>query len=511
MSEPRRLHPAAVILLAIRVARELAIPILIPIGLQIFRGGFSLSGVALWIVPGIVLFLFVSAIFGVVSWRRYTYRVEDDELRVEQGIINRSKRYIPVERIQAVDVVQGVLQRLFGVVSLRVETAGGGGGRPEVSLMAVSRSDALELQQALSLRVGQALDAPEEAESQVLRSLSAGDLILAGSTAGRLGIALPLVFSAMTFADDIIPYHRIFGTFDRLPGVSILVALGFALLLFAWVLGLAGTILAHAGFRLSRIGDNLLIERGLLERRRATIPVGRIQAVRIVEGPTRQLLGLVELRVESAAHGRSAGESTVLFPLLRRGDVLLLLQDAVPELATEPSLARLPARARRRYVSRLLLPTLVVSVPFAILLFPLGLLALALVPFAILLGLRQYADAGWALDPTRLVVRGRVLDRTTAIVPRRRIQFMNLASNPFQRRAQLATLGVHVASGLSGRGFQLLHLDAGQAGRLLAWFRSPQDGVKRSNEPRISPDTSERLRPLADGPQGVRIQRPDER
>src|SRR5690606_922529 len=155
---------------------------------------------------------------------------------------------------------------------------------------------------------------------------------------------------------------------------------------------------------------------------------------------------------ESAAHGRTAGESTVLFPLLRRGDVLPLLQEAVPELATEPLLTRLPARARRRYVTRLLLPAVVVSVLIAVLLFPLGTLAFALVPVAILLGLRQYADAGWAVDPTRLVVRGRILDRTTAIVPRRRIQFMSLASNPFQRRAQLATLGVQVASGSSGRG-----------------------------------------------------------
>jgi putative membrane protein len=379
--------------------------------------------------------------------------------------------------------------------------------------MAVSRSDALQLQQALALRAGQPLDAPEGAESQVLRRLSVGDLILAGSTAGRLGIALPLVFSAMTFADDIIPYDRIFGSFDRLPGVSILLAIALALLLFAWVLGLAGTILAHAGFRLSRIGDNLLIERGLLERRRATIPIGRIQAVRIVEGPTRQLLGLVELRVESAAHGRSAGESTVLFPLLRRGDVLPLLQGAVPDLATEPPLTRLPSRARRRYVSRLLLPALLVSVPVAILLFPLGLLALALVPLAILLGFLQYADAGWAFDPSRLIVRGRMLDRTTAIVPRRRIQFMNLASNPFQRRAQLATLGVHVASGFSGRGFHLLHLDAGHAGRLLGWFQSSRAGAERSNEAqsRMSLKINEHLRPLAGGPQDVRIRRPDER
>jgi putative membrane protein len=62
-------------------------------------------------------------------------------------------------------------------------------------------------------------------------------------------------------------------------------------------------VLAHAGFTLSREGDFLYVKRGLLERREATIPLARIQAVRISEGVLRQPFGLASLRVESAGYG----------------------------------------------------------------------------------------------------------------------------------------------------------------------------------------------------------------
>ena len=85
-------------------------------------------------------------------------------------------------------------------------------------------------------------------------------------------------------------------------------------LLLAWFLAIAGTVLAYNGFTLSREGDFLYIKRGLLERREATIPLSRIQAIRITEGILRQPFGLAALRVESAGYGEDAGVSTMLFP-----------------------------------------------------------------------------------------------------------------------------------------------------------------------------------------------------
>jgi putative membrane protein len=363
-----------------------------------------------------------------------------------------------------------VIQRLFGVVEVRIETAGGGSAEPDAALSALSRADAGVLRREVE---GSSREpAAEESGPAVLRRISTRDLLIAGATSGQIGIALSLlaVFSQLfddvfseTFArrvvEDLAP---------RSPVEIVLFALVFALV--AWLLAIGGTVLSQAGFTLSRDGDFLYIKRGLLERREATIPLARIQAVRVVEGVLRQPFGLASLRVESAGYGEDAGVSTVLFPLLPKREAGELLRAAAPEFAAHPALQPLPRRALRRYVFRAVVPVVLLAaasgLSYIVLDFAAwGVLALLLLPAAAFYGWLRYRDAGWALDLAgdRLVVRSRRLARTTAVAPRRRLQSREISRSPFQRRVRLATFRAEVASGGGGAALEVTDLDAGAA------------------------------------------------
>jgi putative membrane protein len=214
----------------------------------------------------------------------------------------------------------------------------------------------------------------------------------------------------------------------------------------------------------------LYVRRGLLERREATIPLARIQAVRIVEGVLRQPFSLASVRVESAGYGEDAGVSTTLFPLLPREEVQKLLLDTAPEFAIAPVLEPLPARALRRYVFRTTAPVLLLAAAFALVwALAFGFAAwwfsalLLLVFPAALYGRLRYRDAGWAYEGDRLVVRSRRLARTTTIAPRRRLQSRGVIRSPFQRRARLATFRAQVASGGGGAELQVTDLGSDDA------------------------------------------------
>lgn len=43
---------------------------------------------------------FIVMALAFVSWLRFTYRVEDGELKIESGVFVRKNRYIRFERIQ---------------------------------------------------------------------------------------------------------------------------------------------------------------------------------------------------------------------------------------------------------------------------------------------------------------------------------------------------------------------------------------------------------------------------
>lgn len=504
MSEPQRLHPAAILILAIRVSRQLILPLLAPVFLSLLNQGLDALGLGFIILLGSVLTLLVvlSAGWGFLYWQRYTFQVINNELHLQQGILVRNQRTIPRERIQAIDFVEGLLHRIFGLVAVRVQTAGG--SEPGFSLIGISRADAEALRRELSLRPSQVReidtsdlvtdpDDPDttaeildsEAAPEPIRSLSFSELLIAAATSGGIGIALPIIASGMSLLNNAMPNVDLFEEATRLFGGVSWWSIALFVLLAAWIMSFIGTILAHAGFKITRSDNNLLIERGLIEKRRATVPLNRIQAIRVTDGVLRQPFGYTMVRVESAGYGEDAGESSVLFPMLPRSEVNDFLEAVVPEFAWVPeSFQRPPRRAIRRYITRMTMIGLLISGIVAAIFYPVGLWALLTVPLFSAFGYLSYRDAGWAVSSGTIALRSRSLARSTAIIPKRRIQSSDVHQNILQRRASLGNISATVASGISGATFSVIHLDKGVADQLFAWTGRGRTRLDRSRLPR---------------------------
>ena len=291
-----------------------------------------------------------------------TWSVTDGAVQLRRGVVARKETVVPLARVQAVDTVYGPLQRLFGVQGVDVQTAGGG-REGEIKLPAVAPGDVERLRAAVQARAaGPTAPAPVVLAE---RRLARGRLAVAAFTAGQVGVLLPIVAGAAQLANEL-------GASDpstareglRLApdstGEWLLGAL--ALLIVAWLLSAAGAVLSFAGFTLTREPDRVRIRRGLLARREATLPVGRIHAVRVVEGSLRRPFGLATLRAEVMGYKREAGAARTLFPLLRRAEVEPFLAAVLPELADDlDGLAGAPPRALRRYLLPPLLTALVAA------------------------------------------------------------------------------------------------------------------------------------------------------
>lgn len=478
----RRLHPAGMVVSALAAVRSFTGAAAVPGIAVLFGSGLQTRTVVL-ILSGLLLILIGSAIWGVLSWRATTFGVSNATFYLKQGVVQKSERSLPLERIQSVNTVQGIVQRFFQVFEVRVEAAGGG-AEPEISLSALSRPDAEALREELTRRsrVSEGVEAEEEEQPEVLRRLHRPSLLVAGLTSGQIGVALPLIFFAFQFFENALP-DEVSERLARsvLPEAAFYAFLAVLLgaVLVAWLLAITGTVLAHTGFTLSRSADGkyLHIRRGLLERHETTVPLARIQAIKLIEGILRQPFGLAEIRVESAGFGNEEGVSTTLFPLLPRKEAEALVRAAAPEFAAPlRELEPLPARARFRYAFRTTVPVLALAGLYGALFQPWGLLALGLGVPAALYGLLRYRDAGWSLDGGRVILRSRALARTTVVAPRLRLQSRSVSTSPLQRRKRLATLQIEVASGGGGAAFGLKDLGSETAYDLLEELHGRREG-----------------------------------
>jgi putative membrane protein len=473
---PCRAHPAWIAIGALRWLRVLGVPLVLALvsGGSVFEQGFYVvaAGFGLLVSLGRLL-----------EWLRFRYEVDGDQLRVRSGLIETQDRLVPLARIQAVDINESLVQRLFGVVGVKIETAAGGSRESDVTLDALRREDATRLRDRLLAArrppadagvtdgAGRVEAAAVADRATLVRSLSTRDLLVAGATSAQIGPAAALVVTALELVDGIFG-ATLAGLLGIERGVTLEGAAALIGLLAAgsWLLAIGGTVLTYAGFELRREDDRLSIAHGLLDRRRRTVPIARIQAVRLEESLLRQPFGLCSLRFDSAGYAREAGGSGVLFPMLPRGQAAALLGAACPDFALSPdgpALARPPARARRRFVLGpvwwvLGLTTLgiVVAGPLPAVAWTWGLLGLIFLPPAALLGLMQYRDSGWAFDDAgRFVVRARAFSRVTSVTHRRRLQRREVSQSPLQRPDHLATFRTAVASGGSGGRLVLRHLD----------------------------------------------------
>jgi len=228
-----------------------------------------------------------------------------------------------------------------------------------------------------------------------------------------------------------------------------IVAVLVALVVIAIVSGVILGALRLTRFTLTRDGDVLRNSRGLLGKQSATIPVNRIQAVRIVEGFWRMLIGYCILQVEVAGIGPANTNQRMLFPLLKTERAEAFIRRALPELPwpTEP-LLQIPQRVHRRYLT---LP-LEYGAGFTLLFLLLPgwwkWLAVLPLPLGLALGIARPREARWQVDDHSVMFRWRRLTtRNTVIAYRTGVQSTEWSSSPWKARAHVAGFKMRFSSG----------------------------------------------------------------
>jgi len=480
-----RLHPIYLVTETANALRQ-AIPFLV----------VTILGGAPWQV-NVAIFAMVMMI-AVAQWYVRKYSVIGGVLRVRSGLVNRTVRIVPITRITALESYRSLTQRLIGVWGLRVQSPGDGAGSA-VTLGCLSgrRLDQLRvalesgrahrryanpdrhgrsttIQRYLAWRHTESIkDGPD-----VIAVLSTREMLLATVTNNTI----PLIFAAALVIwfrfTEYVPERAadVMKTSVEPRGI---IAVIVALIVVAIVAGVLIGALRLNRFTLIRDGEVIRNTRGLLGKQSASIPIKRIQAVRIVEGSTRAVFGYCSLQVEVAGFGRANTNQRMLFPFVRTERAAALIRRVLPELALpESPLLPIPRRVYRRYYT----VPLNYGYGFTMLLVFLpgwwALVALLPCPLAVLLGRLRGREARWQIDEETVVLRWRrILIRNTVIARRSGVQSTEWMSSPWKAKAHVAGFKMRFSS---GRGAKIRYMVDTDALMLLHAVGRPDSPPSRS-------------------------------
>ena len=419
-----------------------------------------------------------------VRWTRFRWRIESDQLIIEHGLLQRTRRVIPIERIQAVQTVRKLRHRVFGVVGLRIETVGG--DETEGQLDALTPATAAATQRLL-LREAATTPAPsaQQPAGSVLARCTPQMLFVAGLTGGRVTVAAALLAGVQEFAGQRV-ISAVMSAPERL-GVTVVVILVLLGAAAAFLLSVVATAVTYWDFTVTRDGDLIRLHRGLLDERRDTVPLARVQSLTIEENFIRRALGLAAVKMVVAGRaGKDESVTSTLWPIGPRDQAFALVGDllAVDGLDRIKLLPMPPAARTRRLWRAATAIVVVTAITLVVLAWPLGLVGLLVAGVAVPAALGAYRALGWRCHTVVTLARRGVFVRRTSVTPVLAPQSLRVSSSPFQRRRDLATLRLEIAR--TGR--------AGDPGMI--------DLARRDAE-RLQLDLADLTAGLRDGPGGT--------
>ncbi len=502
MFEQKRQHPLMIPLGAVSNSAYM----LIPLGILLFQNLVGTDSRA-EAIRDLLIFLallgaslLVSLLYQTLKWAFYTYRYEEGYLHIKSGIIFKKERSIKQERVQTVNIRTGILQRLLGLATLQVETAGGG-MESELSLTAVAREEAFQIKESLEQpwesqerkkkdsHAGEGVPSSSlleravgptatsvsgEEAGELIYRMSLPDLLFAGATSGGFLLLFSLIAAAFSQLYPHIPQ----GFWDYLleqitsTTAATVILVVIVLLLLSWLLSTIIFAIQYANFTLKREENQLQASWGLIEQKQLTLQMHRLQALVVHEGLLRQPFGKCALVAEVAGGGsRQQDYITLLFPLLSCSELSAFLEKMLPEYHLPVEWQPLPLRSRRRYLFRVLAPTLLLVVPLQWVPYvPYGWLGFLLLVPAFILGWARYQDAGTSLTPRQLSFRFRFINRHQIFMLRNHVQAFQVRVNPFQRWWKLRSVRAWVLSSPAGKEFKLADVGNQESERLWQWY-----------------------------------------
>ena len=410
-------------------------------GQPVFEEGFGRR--APWVLGGGAVVLVVAVLGFVLTWYFTKYQVSAGYVRVNSGLLYRQHRQARLDRVQAIDIVQPLLARIFGLAELKFEVADA--GESAVRLAYLKIADARQLRATILARASGAVAGAGLGAGYIPGRPPGIDL---EGPAGQQHPAQPAP-EAPEFTVLAVPPSRLIGSL-LLSEQSFFIVVGGAASMFLSALtdnrafyfylvpaalGLAASYwnFFNKGYNFTAAisPDGIRLRYGLLDTQAQTLPPGRIQAVKIAQPPLWRPFGWYRIQVNVAGYGTSGNAvegntRTILLPVGKFADVLAMLSLVLPDPGTDQ-----PEAVFAAGLGGFDSDGGFVTTPRR---------AWLLAPLA-------WRRNGFAATDTALLIRSGRWWRELVVVPHQRTQSMALHQGPVARHFRVADLVLHTTAG----------------------------------------------------------------
>lgn len=280
----------------------------------------------LWLSIGGAIFMLIHT---VLTYWFFKFRIIGNEFVVNKGYLKKIKLSVALDRIQTVNIKQNIFQRILGVVTVEIDTAGAKDA--EIKLIAIKEEFAADFEETFGQSSptkanDESVESAKEKpfivnEDNLLKTesysnsktpivgLSVVDLLKVGISENHLknllaivGLVYGLYYQLGDIFQKRIEEFAAKGV-DNIENLSLsaFVYLGIFLLIFAIGISMIKTILRFYNLTMTQVKEKYVISYGLLNTKIVNIPVNKIQLIIWESNPLRNILKFKTLSIKQAS------------------------------------------------------------------------------------------------------------------------------------------------------------------------------------------------------------------
>jgi putative membrane protein len=406
----------------------------------------------------------VVIILAIVKWKRNVYSLVDDVLSIKYGALMTHEKSVPFSQVQSADISSSMIQRLFNVYKLEIDTIRGEEWS-ETSLL-LSKQEAIRVKNII-FKGNENNGEVEVTEGTKTRKINCSlkDLFIMATMSSSILVGSFIIIGVYFKLEDIVPEEfmrkaKVFGV-DTIKGTNATstiryrVSLIFIMLFISWTISVIATIIKYYKFTVIREEQNIKLSYGLFDKKEVNIPVKQIQSTTIVEGVIEKLFGYFSLKIETSGNGEDRGGSRMICPSAKMKVINKLFMDVLPEMNITYDLIKPSKKALigfllcRLTIYAILMSLIAIYVPY-------GYFVFLLLPILMFWHYTSFRDNGIYSGNDLVIMRYRRFSRKTVIIKRNCIKSIGKEQNYFQKRIGITKYIVTIAGENSSKSYSAL-------------------------------------------------------
>jgi putative membrane protein len=451
---PQRQATAGIIIMLYKTVVTVLKSLWVLIFIVVFRTGQSGPGFLEYMILGIAVLILVQSLVEFFYFRFYML---NDELIIKKGFLSKKHIAIPLRKIQAVHIEQGILHQLMNVAKVKIDTAGSEKTEAVIDAISVPKAEQLKtflLDERLAL-AGEVMEKMPPPDKLII-SLGAADILKMGLSANHIQAFFIVLAFFMSLYENL---REAFG--NRLEDaieesglyqslISSVPVLVFVVLIVSVLVSMVNIMLKYHDFSLAETPQAFKLKSGLINSRQFVVPFSRIQFISWEANWVRRLIKFYNVEFHQATGSQVNEKQKIKVPVTRPEFIAPLFEryHALIDDSAHSEHHIHSAYPWRRTLMTAILP-LVIILPIT----QTGgwnawwLLLLLWIPYKYLNAWFYRKNFRLLVAPDAFQVNSGIWGREVQVVKWYKIQHVKLQQSIYQRRKGLATIRIYTAGG----------------------------------------------------------------